>query len=218
MCQGHPGREAGKSARRGAGAWIGAAVVVPLYLLRYPVQRSFSHTSPSLNRIRPCRADFDSMWRGSALFSVAAGHRLDAERGEAEERIAERRTHAASESLHSQNLTCKVDLRKQLRKPVAAESGKYLGYCCEVTSSDINRSQAPHQLVSRLVAPLSGAGRLTAFWGLAGARNIAGRKPSSASRFVADFRAAWTMAVRPRRSTIRELQVALHAATLLSFE
>ena len=132
------------------------------------MQRSFSHTNPSLTRTT-LLADFDSMWRGSALFSVAAGHRLDVERGEAEERIAERATQqrAASAPQPGPLLACITDLRKQLRKPVAAPSGKPLEFNREDHSADSARSLAPQPCVSRLVARLSGAGRLTAFLGFA---------------------------------------------------
>lgn len=136
-----------------------------MHLLRYAVQRSLSHTNPSLTRTT-LLADFDSMWRGSALFSIAAGHRLDVLRGEVEERIAERQTRqrAASKPQHSESSAGISDLRKQLRKPVAAASGKPLACICEVLSADSDRSLAPQHCVSRLVARSSGAGRLTAFW------------------------------------------------------
>lgn len=138
-----------------------------MHLLRYAVQRSLSHTNPSLTRTT-LLADFDSMWRGSALFSIAAGHRLDVLRGEVEERIAERQQQqrAALQPRHSESSAGISDLRKQLRKPVAAPSGKPLSCICEDISADSDRSQAPQPRVSRLVARLSGAGRLTAFWAL----------------------------------------------------
>ena len=137
-----------------------------MHLLRYSVQRSLSHTNPPLTRTT-LLADFDSMWRGSALFSVAAGHRLDIMRGEVEERIAERATQqrAATQPPHSEASAGISDLRKQLRKPVAAPFGNHLGDNCEVFSADSDRSLAPQPRVSRLVARSSGAGRLTAFSG-----------------------------------------------------
>ncbi|TLM94139.1 hypothetical protein [Hymenobacter jeollabukensis] len=132
------------------------------------MQRSLSHTNPPLTRTT-LLADFDSMWRGSALFSVAAGHRLDVLRGEVEERIAERQTQrlAASVPPHSESSASISDLRKQLRKPVAAPFGNHLENNCEVFSADSDRSPAPQPRVSRLVARSSGAGRLTAFWEVA---------------------------------------------------
>jgi hypothetical protein len=138
------------------------------------VQRSLSHTNPPLTRTT-LLADFDSMWRGSALFSVAAGHRLDVLRGEVEERIAERATQqrAASMPPHSESSAGISDLRKQLRKPVAAPFGNPLGDNCKVHSTDSDRSPAPQPRVSRLVARLSGAGRLTAFLGRSANRRFA---------------------------------------------
>lgn len=196
-----------------------------MYLLRYPVQRSLSHTNPSLTRIRP-QSDFDSMWRGSALFSVAAGHRLDVARGEVEERIAERQQqqHAAAAPQQSQSAAGSPDLRKQLRKPVAAKSGKPLGFACERTSADSTRSLAPQPRVSRLVARLSGAGRLTAFWGWADAQPHSANRRKAQANFSPRHsgRLSWP----DSRSADRKLpsvgcgpKSALpRATTLLSFE
>ncbi|UYZ57926.1 hypothetical protein [Hymenobacter latericus] len=170
------------------------------------MQRSFSHTPTSLTRTRPSKASFDSMWRRSALLSRAAGLRLDAERREVEEQIAERRQqqHAESQPQHSQ--TCIADLRKQLRKPVAAEVAKHLGYFGEDASSNTHAahaaswSNAPHHTVSRLVARTSGPGRLTAFLGFASGAEW--YSATRASAFLASAEAAdhalFTQATRLR--------------------
>ncbi|AYA37607.1 hypothetical protein D3Y59_11445 [Hymenobacter oligotrophus] len=136
------------------------------------------------------------MWRRSALLSRAAGLRLDAERREVEEQIAERQQqqHAESQPLHSQSLACQADFQKQLRKPAAAKVAKHLGYFGEDASSNTHAahaaswSTAPHNMVSRLVARTSGPGRLTAFLGFASGAEW--YSATRASAFLASAEAA----------------------------
>ncbi|WP_400193233.1 hypothetical protein [Hymenobacter sp. B81] len=141
------------------------------------MQRRILHSSPKLIRLRP-QAKFDSMWRLDMLLSVAEGHRLDAQRVEIEEVLAERQQRLRTWSQSgSRNGTADLAEHRTFLELAAPQAA--------ADSAEISAAKhfASHHMVSRLAARSTGAGRLTAFLGVAAAAQSGSAGAAGAASF-----------------------------------